>query len=181
MFAVSRCEREHTALAVAAVGVVFDATRQVTSRVAWRRLALAARHACAHLRGVMLRAIAELAGLVRPSGDGLLFGLDHDLGQVATLEQGWQCLCETAWALGLVELQLDPDPAPRHGLPQLHAAVPGQGAASSSWSFELSLVGRRAAVMTARRGGNCLEFDSGRFVAAVEALIARFAEPGAPG
>ncbi|HYN03420.1 MAG TPA: hypothetical protein VE359_13310 [Vicinamibacteria bacterium] len=38
---------------------------------------------------MILRAIAELAGLVRPSGNDLLFGLDHDLGRVPTLDQGW--------------------------------------------------------------------------------------------
>ena len=49
----------------------------------------------------------------------------------------------------------------------------------SSWAFELTLAGRRAAVMTARKGGNGLEFDPSRFVAAVQVLVARFAEPAA--
>ena len=65
------------------------------------------------------------------------------------------------------------------GLSRLHATVPGGGAAVSSWAFELTLAGRRAAVMTARKGGNGLEFDATRFVAAVQALVARFAEPTA--
>jgi hypothetical protein len=125
---------------------------------------------------VILRAIAELAGLVRPSGNDLLFGLDHDLGHVPTLDQGWRRLCETAWALGFVELRLIPDPAVAPGVPRLHATVPGGGAAASSWAFELMLAGRRAAVMTARKGGNGLDFDPTRFVAAVQVLVARFAE-----
>ena len=33
--------------------------------------------------------------------------------------------------------------------------------------------------MTARKGGNGLEFDAPRFVAAVQVLVARFAEPAA--
>jgi hypothetical protein len=33
--------------------------------------------------------------------------------------------------------------------------------------------------MTARKGGNGLEFDPSRFVAAVQVLVARFAEPAA--
>ena len=126
---------------------------------------------------MILRAIAELAGLVRPSGNDLLFGLDHDLGQVPTLDQGWRRLCETAWALGFVELRLTPDPA--LALSRLHATVPGGGAAASSWAFEVALEGRRAAVVTARRGGNGLEFDPARFVAAVQVLVARFAQPEA--
>jgi hypothetical protein len=125
----------------------------------------------------MLRAIAELAGLVRPSGNDLLFGLDHDLGQVPTLEQGWRRLCETAWALGFVELLLAPDPAAPTRLTRLHAAVPGRGAAASSWAFELTLAGRRVAVMTACKGGNGLEFEPTRFVAAAQVLVARFTEP----
>jgi hypothetical protein len=128
----------------------------------------------------MLRAIAELAGLVRPSGNDLLFGLDHDLGHVPTLDQGWRRLCETAWALGIVELRLTPDPACTPGLSRLHATVPGGGAAVSSWAFELTVDGRRAAVMTARKGGNGLDFDETRFLAAVHLLVARFAEPAAP-
>ena len=126
----------------------------------------------------MLRAIAELAGLVRPSGNDLLFGLDHDLGQVPTLDQGWRRLCETAWALGFVELRLS-DPAITPALSWLQATVPGGGAAASSWAFELTLAGRRAAVMTARRGANGLEFDPERLVAAVQVLATRFAEPEA--
>ena len=128
---------------------------------------------------MILRAIAELAGLVRPSGNDLLFGLDHDLGQVPTLDQGWRRLCETAWALGFVELRLTPDPALAPALSRLHATVPGGGAAASSWAFEVALDGRRAAVVTARRGGNGLEFDPARFVAAVQVLVARFAQPEA--
>jgi hypothetical protein len=137
-------------------------------------LTLAGRDAGTHLRVVILRAIAELAGLVRPSGNDLLFGLDHDLGRVPTLEQGWQRLCETAWALGFVELHLGADPA--LGLPPLAAVVPGPGVATSSMALELTIGGRRAAVLTAIKGGNGLEFDPVRLVAAVEALIARFAQ-----
>ena len=57
--------------------------------------------------------------------------------------------------------------------------MPGGGAAASSWAFELILDGRRAAVMTARKGGNGLDFDPPRFVAAVQVLVARFARPEA--
>jgi hypothetical protein len=131
------------------------------------------------LEGVMLRAIAELAGLVKPSGNGLLFGLEDDLGQVPTCDQGWRRLCETAWPLGFVELRLTPDPAVAPGLPPCHATVPGGGAAMSSWAFELALDGRRAAVVTARKGENGLEFDPTRFVGAVQVLVARFARPEA--
>ena len=49
----------------------------------------------------------------------------------------------------------------------------------SSWAFELTLAGRRAAVVTARKGDNGLGFDATRFEAAVQVLVARFAEPAA--
>ena len=127
----------------------------------------------------MLRAIAELAGLVRPSGNDLLFGLEHDLGLVPTWDQGWRRLCETAWPLGFVELRLTPDPAVAPGLPPSQASVPGGGAAVSSWAFEVALEGRRAAVVTARKGGNGLQFDPSRFVGAVQVLVVRFALPEA--
>ena len=123
----------------------------------------------------MLRAIAELAGLVRPSGNDLLFGLEHDLGRVPTWDQGWRRLCETAWALGFVELRLTPDPVVAPTVPPCHATVPGGGASASSWAFEVSIGEGRAAVVTARKGGNGLEFDSTRFVAAIQVLVARFA------
>jgi hypothetical protein len=47
-------------------------------------LTLAAPPRRAHLEGVHLRAIAELVGLVRPSGNDLPLGLEHDLGRVTT-------------------------------------------------------------------------------------------------
>jgi hypothetical protein len=126
---------------------------------------------------VVLRAIAELAGFVRPSGDDLVFGLDHDLGRVPTLDQGWQRLCETAWALGFVELRLTPDAAVAPGVSPRQATVPGGGAVASSWAFEIVLEGRPAGVVTARRGANGLEFEPARFVEAVQVLVARFARP----
>ncbi len=122
----------------------------------------------------MLRAIAELAGLVRPSGNDLLFGLDHDLGLVPTLDQGWRRLCETAWALGFVELRIHPVLEAAPGLSGLHASAPGGGAVAATWAFELTLAGRKAAVMTARKGDNGLDFDAKRFVAAVQVLVSRF-------
>ena len=127
----------------------------------------------------MLRAIAELAGLVRPSGNDLLFGLEHDLGLVPTWDQGWRRLCETAWPLGFVELRFAPQPAVAPALQPCRATVPGGGASASAWAFELTLDGRPAGVMTARKGENGLDFDSPRFVGAVQVLVARFARPEA--
>ena len=127
----------------------------------------------------MLRAIAELAGLMRPSGNDLLFGLEHDLGLVPTWDQGWRRLCETAWPLGFVELRFTPDPAVAPALRPCRATVPGGGGAASSWAFELVLDGHRAGVVTARKGANGLDFDPPRLVGAVQVLVARFARPQA--
>ncbi len=123
----------------------------------------------------MLRAIAELTGLVRPSGNDLLFGLEHDLGLVPTWDQGWRRLCETAWPLGFVELRFTPRPAVAPSLRPCRATVPGGGASPSSWAFELTLDGRKAGVVMACKGENGLDFDPSRFVGAVQVLVARFA------
>jgi superfamily II DNA/RNA helicase len=126
-----------------------------------------------------LRAIAELVGLVRPSGNDLLFGLEHDLGRVPTLEQGWWRLCETSWALGFVELRLVPEAAHEAALGMRLARVPGGGSSATTWAFEVVVDGRRVATLTARRGPNGLHFDPARFVGAVQLLVGRFVDPAA--
>jgi hypothetical protein len=132
-----------------------------------------------HLEGVHLRAIAELVGLVRPSGNDLLFGLEHDLGRVPTLEQGWWRLCETSWALGFVELRLAPDAAHEADLGQRLARVPGGGPSATTWAFEVVVDGRRVAALTACRGPNGLHFEPPRFVGAAQLLAGRFVAPAA--
>ena len=130
-----------------------------------------------HLEGVHLRAIAELVGLVRPSGNDLLFGLEHDLGRVPTLDQGWWRLCETSWALGFVELRLVPEAAHAPALGSRHARVPGGGPSVTTWAFEVFVDGRRVATLTACRGPNGLHLDPPRFVGAVQLLVGRFVDP----
>jgi hypothetical protein len=121
----------------------------------------------------MLRAIAELAGLVRPSGNDLLFGLEHDLGLVPTWDQGWRRLCETAWPLGFVELRFT-----RPGVSLRRVVRPCWRRAVSSWALRWPSRGG-AAVVTARKGGIGLQFDPSRFVGAVQVLVVRFALPEA--
>lgn len=127
----------------------------------------------------MMRPLAELAGLVSPTGDELLHGLSHDLGLVPTLEQGWRRLCETAWALGLVNLRIIPDPAQEDRVPRWHAAAPGGGPVRSNWAFDVMVGPARLAVVTMGRGERDVAFDPLRLAAAVQLLLSRFVEPEA--
>lgn len=128
----------------------------------------------------MLRALAELVGLVRPSGDGLVLALAPALEGVPTFEEGWRRLCETAWALGFVALRITPAAGQAGSLPAVSATVPGGGVETSAWGFEVVVGGDRVATVTARRGANGLDFDSRRFREAVGQLVARFVEPSSP-
>jgi hypothetical protein len=51
-------------------------------------------------------------------------GLEQDLAREATLDGGWWRVCETAWALGFVELQLVPAPEVADLLVERHDFAP---------------------------------------------------------
>lgn len=126
----------------------------------------------------MMRPIAELVGLVKPSGDHLVRGLEVDLGRVETLEQGWRRLGETAWALGFVNVRLIPDPAHESVVPRWYSEAPGGGAAArANWAFDVFLRGRRVAIVTMGRGENGLAFDPVGLTGAVQQLLGRFLVP----
>jgi hypothetical protein len=126
----------------------------------------------------MIRPIAELVGLVKPSGDHLVRRLEDDLGRVETLEQGWRRLGETAWALGFVNVRLIPDPAHEDVVPRWYSEAPGGGAATrANWAFDVFLGGRRVAVVTMGRGENGLAFDPVGLTGAVQQLVGRFVAP----
>lgn len=126
----------------------------------------------------MMRPIAELVGLVKPSGDHLVRGLEDDLGRVETLEQGWRRLGETAWALGFVNVRLIPDPAHESVVPRWYSEAPGGGAAArANWAFDVFLRGRRVAIVTMGRGENGLAFDPVGLTGAVQQLLGRFLVP----
>ena len=124
-------------------------------------------------------------------GDAALRGLEHDLSRLATFEQGWHRVCETAWALGFLELSLEPKPEAGAFLLPRSATAPGsvgrglaewlgawtsslRGAGESKWAFELVAAGRSLAVVTARRRLGRPDFDPGRFVLTLQALVDKF-------
>lgn len=134
--------------------------------------------------------LARLAESLLPPGDYALRGLELDLSRVATFEQGWLRLCDTAWTLGFVELRLVPAAGASDLLTEMHASAPrpwpmldrsdGLAASQSTWAFGLIRAGRPFATVTARRRLGRVDFEPLGFVAAMQGLVDRFvAEPGA--
>jgi hypothetical protein len=125
------------------------------------------------------RAMAGLLGrlLFRPSGEDLLRSLEAELHRAPSFDEGWRRLCETAWALGFVDVRIAPVTRLATSLPARHASVPGGGGAVSTWAFDVVLGRGRVATVTARLGANSLRFDPTRLVAAVQVLVRRFLEP----
>jgi hypothetical protein len=132
-----------------------------------------------------------LSATVFLPGDAALRGLEHDLSRLATFEQGWHRVCETAWALGFLELSLEPKPEAGAFLLPRRATAPDsvgrgvvewlgawtsalRGGGESKWAFELVAAGRSLAVVTARRPLGRPDFDPGRFVLTLQALTDRF-------
>ncbi len=129
--------------------------------------------------GGLRRAISGLLGylLLRPSGEELLRSLEAELHGAPSFDEGWRRLCETAWALGFVDVRITPAARLGASLPARHASVPGGGGAVTTWAFDVVLGGSRVATVTARLGENSLRFDPTRLVAAVQVLVRRFLEP----
>lgn len=133
---------------------------------------------------VVTGALARLAESLLPPGDGALRGLEQDLARVATLDQGWRRLCDTAWALGFVELRMVPTPEALSLLAERHAIAPrswteldptgGLLRAQATWAFGLLAAGRPVATVTARRRLGRVDFEPLRFVRAVQGLLDRF-------
>jgi hypothetical protein len=128
-----------------------------------------------------------LAERLHPPGDAVLRGLEHDLSRETTLDGAWHRICETAWALGFVELRLIPAPDAADLLGDRQACVPrpwplldqdaGRPIAQSTWAFGLTRDGRPVATVSARRRLGRVDFEPTRFVAALQGLIDRFAVP----
>jgi hypothetical protein len=142
------------------------------------------------VRRVLGDVLARLAESFVPPGDSALRGLEIDLSRVATLDQGWLRLCDTAWALGFVELRLVPVPDACGLLAERHAFAPrpwpmldrsdGVSTAQSTWAFGLTLAGRPLATVTARRRLGRVDFEPLGFVAAMQGLVDQFVTaPGA--
>ena len=122
--------------------------------------------------------VTRLAAGVRPAGDAALRGLEEDLAGTRTLDAGWRRLCETAWTLGFKELRVLPQPKGVDACPELHAFAPPyeQGAQppreeAAIWSFFAEIDGQFVAEVVARRPLDRVDFEPGRFVAAVEGLL----------
>jgi len=128
-------------------------------------------------------ALDWLAERLQPSGDAAIRGLEQDLSREATLEGGWWRVCETAWALGFVELQLVPTPEVADLLAERHDFAPrpwpmldhedGRPVAQSTWAFNLTSGGRTIATLTARRRLSRVDFEPLQFVAVVQGLVGR--------
>jgi hypothetical protein len=125
-----------------------------------------------------------LADRLQPSGDAVIRGLEQDLSRETTLDGGWWRVCETAWALGFVELRLVPAPevadllVGRHDFAPRPWPMPDQddarSNAHSTWAFHLKADGRTIATLTARRRLTRMDFEPLHFVAAVQGLVDRF-------
>jgi UDP-GlcNAc:undecaprenyl-phosphate GlcNAc-1-phosphate transferase len=124
--------------------------------------------------------LSRLAAGVRPAGDAALRGLEEDLAGVSTLDQGWRRLCETAWTLGFKELHVVPQADTVETCPELHAFAPPYvheerlpRLEEATWSFVAEAGGRVVAEVVVRRPLDKIDFEPGRFIAAVEGLLSR--------
>jgi hypothetical protein len=129
-------------------------------------------------------ALDWLAERLHPPGDAVLRGLEHDLSRETTLDGAWRRICETAWALGFVELRLVPEPGAADLLGDWHAFAPrpwpslnGRPNAQSTWAFALTRDGRPLASVSARRRLGRVDFEPTRFVAALQGALDRFVRP----
>jgi UDP-GlcNAc:undecaprenyl-phosphate GlcNAc-1-phosphate transferase len=172
-----------TALALAMAtgpGVVVWASAAIVALVVWAGVrALGYWEVTEIQRSFLTRLTAGL----RASGDAALRGLEHDLGAVASVDDGWARLCQTAWSLGFSELHLTPKPEHVLSVPERHAFAPPVGgpeafdepppAADATWSIEMWAGGEAVAEVVTRRPLDRVDFDPARFAAVVEGLVAR--------
>ena len=125
-----------------------------------------------------------LAERLQPSGDAAIRGLEQDLSRETTLEGSWWRVCETAWALGFVEVELAPTPEGADLLAERRDVAPRPWplvddeerppAAQSTWAFHLTSGGRAIATLTARRRLGRVDFEPMQFVAAIQRVVDRF-------
>ncbi len=123
-----------------------------------------------------------VAGLTT-SGDAALRGAERDIGTMGSVGEGWERLCEVAWALGVTELRLTPLPSYQGRCPEFHSFAPEpQGplpptgsllAPEARWSVTIHFGGEAVADMTARRPLSRMEFDPGRFAGIVQRMLKR--------
>ncbi len=140
------------------------------------------------MSSVVGEALDWLAERLQPSGDAAIRGLEQDLSREATLDGSWWRICETAWALGFVELHLVPtaegvdllagrqDFAPRPW-PNVDDGEE-RPSAQSTWAFHLTAGGRTVATLTARRRLGRVDFEPLQLVATVQGVIDRFVAVG---
>ena len=129
-------------------------------------------------------ALDWLAERLQPSGDAAIRGLEQDLLRETTLDGCWWHICETAWALGFVELQLLPTAEGMDLLAERQEFAPrpwpmldqedGRPSAQSTWAFHLTAGGRTVAMLTARRRLSRVDFDPLQLVAAIQKVVDRF-------
>jgi hypothetical protein len=124
--------------------------------------------------------LSRLAAGVRPAGDAALRGLEEDLAGTSRVEEGWRRLCETAWALGFLELHVVPTADAAGACAEWHAFAPPHVhqerlplAEEATWSFFVEIGGQVVAEVVARRPLDRIDFEPGRFLAAVEGLLSR--------
>ncbi len=130
--------------------------------------------------------LSRLAAGLRTSGDAALRGAEHDIARMASLAEGWERLCATAWELGVTEMHLTPKPAWQDGCPELHSFAPrvlGPAAfedpgpvSMATWSIDVDWGGEMVAEVTARRPLGRLDFDPGRLATIVLDLVRRHLE-----
>lgn len=130
--------------------------------------------------------LSRLVSGSRTSGDAVLLGAEHDLARTATLEEGWERLCEAAWELGLTELRLTPKPPYEDICPTLHSlAPPVQGPAAcpvgghapmAAWSIDVEVDGKVVAEVIGRRPLTRMDFDPEPFAGLVRGLVRRHFE-----
>jgi UDP-GlcNAc:undecaprenyl-phosphate GlcNAc-1-phosphate transferase len=126
--------------------------------------------------------LSRLVGGLRTSGDAALRGAERAISRMESIAPAWQRLCEVAWALGVTELHLVPEPAYRERCPEFHSVAPepqprrraGDGAApEAKWSMTIHSGGEAVADLTARRPLSRMEFDPGRFAEIVQRMLKR--------
>jgi UDP-GlcNAc:undecaprenyl-phosphate GlcNAc-1-phosphate transferase len=127
--------------------------------------------------------LSRLVAGLRTSGDAALRGAERDMARMASIGAAWERLCELAWALGVKELHLAPEPACQGRLPEFHSFAPeaqgppvppgNHGPAEDRWSVAIQWEGETVADLTARRPLSRMDFDPARFAGIVQSLVKR--------
>jgi hypothetical protein len=125
----------------------------------------------------------RLVSGLRTSGDAALRGAERDVARMDSIAEGWERLCEVAWALGVTELRLAPTPGYEGRCPAFHSFAPepqgppppagNPGWPEARWSITIHCDGQAVAEMTARRPLARMDFDPGRFADIAQRMLKR--------